>query len=299
MMTKLIIFLLSITISITAFPQNVGIGTVTPAEKLDVAGNINIQGNLKVKGDAGQPGQVLRVNNDGTQSWANSFGYKNRKEFTIPGITTWTVPAGVREIMIECVGGGGGGAFAGGGGAGAYSIGIAKVAPGTIITVNVGNFGEGASSAGSLGGFGGGSLAIGGNISSPEFTITSGGGGGASTGNPGAGGNGYANGDSLLYFRSYSGGYGAVTTEEYTQLDATTYITARKWGNGGACPYNPVAVSTGGFYSFNSSTFATYRIYSGYPLGGDSPGYGGAGNVDVILSKWGIDGGRGLIAISW
>lgn len=272
--------------------QNVGIGSASPSEKLDVAGNINMQGILKVNGNAGKPGQVLRVNNDGTQSWASMFGYKNRKQFTTTGITAWTVPAGVTEILIECVGGGGGGAYGGGGGAGAYITAVVKVASGSVININVGSFGAGATSPSTLAGFGGGSLASG-----ADFYIFASGGSGATNNNSGIGGDGGANGDSLMYVISYSGNFGTPTTEEYSQLDATTYITSKKLGNGGACPYNPVVKSVGGFYSFNTATNVQYSRIHSYPLGGFSPGYGGAGNYDGF--KWGVDGGPGLVAISW
>jgi hypothetical protein len=273
--------------------QRVGIGTAAPAEKLDVNGNVNVQGNLKVNGNAGQPGQVLRVNNDGTQSWANTFGYKNRKVFITPGITTWTVPANVKEIMIECVGGGGGGSTGGGGGAGGYCIAVVKVVAGNVININVGNFGAGATTGGANAGFGSASLASG-----PEFSIISNGGGGASSGFPGAGGLAFASGDSLVYVRSYSGGPGVSTTEEYTQLNTTTFLTIRKFGNGGVCPYDPYVVSTGGFYSFNSDTFELHQNFSAALSGFLGVGYGGAGNFYVSIN-FGIDGGRGLIAISW
>ena len=274
--------------------QNVGVGTATPSEKLDVNGNVNIQGNLKVNGDAGRPGQVLQMSNNGTQIWANTFGYKNRKVFTFPGITTWTVPAGISEIMIECVGGGGGGSTGGGGGAGAYSIAVVKVAPGSVVTVNVGNFGAGATSGGAPGGFGAGSLATG-----TDFTVTANGGSGGTAGYSGSGGDGVANGDSVIYSRIYAGNNGSPTVEEYTQLDATTYITIRKYGNGGVCPYDPFVISAGGFYSFNSTTNATYRLFSGYPLGAGARGYGGAGNLESTFTFFGINGGGGLVAISW
>lgn len=292
---KKLLAIIPLLIVITGAAQNVGVGISTPSEKLDVNGNINIQGNLKVNGNAGRAGQVLQMSSNGTQIWANTFGYKNRTEFASPGISNWTVPAGISEIMIECVGGGGGGAFGGGGGAGAHSIAIVKVVPGSIVTANVGNFGAGATSAGSLAGFGAGSLASG-----TDFSIIAFGGGAGTPGYPGLGGSGSASGDSVIYRRIYAGNNGSPTVEEYTQLDATTYITIRKFGNGGACPYNPVVISAGGFYSFNSTTLATYRLYSGNPLGAlGIPGYGGGGNVESTFTLWGIDGGRGLVAISW
>ncbi len=58
---------------------NVGVGTETPSEKLDVEGNTNISGNLRLNGafldkdgDAGVPGQVLSSTGTGTDWIANS-----------------------------------------------------------------------------------------------------------------------------------------------------------------------------------------------------------------------------------
>jgi len=48
----------------------VGIGTTTPSQKLDVAGNIQFSGALMPGGNAGSPGQVLISNGPGTPpSW--------------------------------------------------------------------------------------------------------------------------------------------------------------------------------------------------------------------------------------
>lgn len=41
-------------IAINAVAQNVGIGTIIPGEKLDVNGSVNMQGNVKVNGNAGK-----------------------------------------------------------------------------------------------------------------------------------------------------------------------------------------------------------------------------------------------------
>jgi hypothetical protein len=48
---------------------NVGIGTLTPSEKLDVDGNIKLSGELKPGGIAGVLGQSLQSNGDGTMQW--------------------------------------------------------------------------------------------------------------------------------------------------------------------------------------------------------------------------------------
>ncbi len=64
--------------------------------------------------------------------------------FTTPGTATWTVPAGVTTVVVECVGGGGSGGEAGalisgvGGGGGAYAKSALAVKPGQVLTYTVG-----------------------------------------------------------------------------------------------------------------------------------------------------------------
>lgn len=48
---------------------NVGVGTVAPQEKLDVNGNINLSGSLKINGSAGTAGQVLTSTGSGAPEW--------------------------------------------------------------------------------------------------------------------------------------------------------------------------------------------------------------------------------------
>lgn len=76
------------------------------------------------------------------------------KDFDVPGTYTYTVPAGINELVIECWGGGGGGsasigllqsnAGAGaGGGGGAHAHSVIKVTPGQVYTFTVGTGGAG------------------------------------------------------------------------------------------------------------------------------------------------------------
>ncbi|MCB0790077.1 MAG: hypothetical protein KDB75_12280, partial [Flavobacteriales bacterium] len=73
---------------------------------------------------------------------------------TYNGSSTFTVPAGVTEVTVECWGGGGRGASrtsngrGGGGGGGAYASSIIPVVPGNTYTVTVGNGSSGTGAGG-------------------------------------------------------------------------------------------------------------------------------------------------------
>jgi len=66
--------------------NNIGVGTSSPSEKLDIVGNIRTSGEIKPDGIAGQANQVLTSNGNGTMQWAlpqsNNNGY-------IPGVGSW------------------------------------------------------------------------------------------------------------------------------------------------------------------------------------------------------------------
>lgn len=68
---KNIPFLLFCFCALAAYTQNVGVGTTTPSEKLDVAGNVNITGAVKINGSPGTAGQVLVSNGATAPSWQN------------------------------------------------------------------------------------------------------------------------------------------------------------------------------------------------------------------------------------
>jgi hypothetical protein len=59
---------------------SVGINNLTPVERLDVNGNINLTGVLKVNGNAGTAGQVLTSNGTGDPQWKNT-AYSNNTRF--------------------------------------------------------------------------------------------------------------------------------------------------------------------------------------------------------------------------
>lgn len=62
-------FLACLVFSINAMSQNVGIGTNTPSEKLEVNGNIKISGNINLNGNTGTEGQVLTSQGINPPTW--------------------------------------------------------------------------------------------------------------------------------------------------------------------------------------------------------------------------------------
>ncbi|MES2777010.1 MAG: hypothetical protein V4722_22730 [Bacteroidota bacterium] len=87
---KRIILLIAGFIAIAnANAQNVGIGTITPAEKLDVNGHIKTTGELKPNGAAGQAGQVLTSNGNGTMQWSSAASAGSSNYSNIGGYGSW------------------------------------------------------------------------------------------------------------------------------------------------------------------------------------------------------------------
>lgn len=181
---------------------NVGIGTQSPTQKLDVAGYIRGATGLCIGSDCrtGWPGVGL-------------VPFSNVQVFTSNG--AFTVPVGVTKLWVEVYGGGGGGGYgggydgAGGGGAGGVVMGFVTVAPGQNINVIIGGGGQGGRSGsrdgdnggmssfatlsanGGTGGLGTGRGGKGGEGSGGLINQTGGGGSGGSAGN--GGGNGGSN----------------------------------------------------------------------------------------------------------
>lgn len=71
-MKKLFAIYFAVSCTILCAGQNVGIGTTTPSEKLEVAGNIKTSGEIKPNGTAGTAGQVLTSNGNGTMQWMSA-----------------------------------------------------------------------------------------------------------------------------------------------------------------------------------------------------------------------------------
>ncbi len=203
--------------------QNVGVGTTTPAEKLDVAGNINVTGTIKVNGVDGTPGQVLMKNSSGNLAWGQAGDYKN--VIAINQTTTWTVPTNVTDVFVEAWGGGGGGASAGGGAGGTYAYASGKVTPGESITITIGTGGTAASTEAGIA-TDGGNTSVGGSL----FSLTARGGGGANSAAPGYSG---LFGSSGPFFIQICGQPGQATSFSYYPVSSTVFYEVRNHGSGG------------------------------------------------------------------
>lgn len=260
--------------------QNVGIGTETPAQKLDVNGNINMSGNLLVNGIPGQAGQVLMTGAGGNTAWINFGDYKNAESYSQN--STWTVPTGVTKIKIEAWGGGGGGAFGGGGAAGTYAVSSElTVTPGETITIAIGSSGLAAPSTASNASNGGATI-----VSGTGVYISAAGGGGAFVA---MGGYGIYNLGAGLYVTQFPGQSGESKSSSFTQKNATTFVEIVHHGKGGTTSFIPKSGDAG---------TTVYNENTGSIISTTSPGIaaiacGGSGGISPA------NGGRGFAIIHW
>ena len=60
-----------------------GLGIFNPSEKLDIDGNINLNGSIKINGNAGSPGQVLTSNGTSSPTWTTATSSSNNIRFCV------------------------------------------------------------------------------------------------------------------------------------------------------------------------------------------------------------------------
>ena len=162
-----------------------------------------------------------------------SFG-QTTATFSTVGTTTWTCPAGVTSVQVECWGGGGAGGgvanvkyiLAGGGAGGNYEVATVQVVPGTVYNIVVGAGGVGVLSPANGGSGSASSFAY-----SSTTLVSASGGPGAVANNTGGSGS-----------SAYTGTAGA--TESNTSTSASSYsISSTTYNITGA---STVAGSSGG-----------------------------------------------------
>jgi len=189
----------------------------------------------------GSAGQALITNGSGVLSFGNAIVTNPTiQTFTSGSAATYTTPANVKYIRVQCVGGGGGGGFGGnsghGGGSGATCISIIT-SPAATYTYTVG-----ASAAGATGA---GNLATAGNATTFSAGTMSAGGGGAA-GGFGAGGHnvvgagGTASGGNIINIPGYPGLFGAL------MADGSTVTSGTGGGAGGGASRNTAGVGNSG-----------------------------------------------------
>jgi len=289
------ILLLFISISFHSIAQNVGIGTTTPNEKLDVSGNINVSGTIKANGVDGTANQVLMKNSSGVLSWGDMCEYKNYMifNFTTSGaVQNFTVPAGVTKIKAAVWGGGGkgvdaiNGAFRGGcgGGGSGYIEGYFIVTSSTSVQITVG------SGANSTIAFSEVSRV---DVGGVQSIVALGGGNasfnsGTNTVSPGNGGGFTA--FSTNTFMGSRGEDGKPTTVRYDQVSATDFAQAIYHGDGGNAANSMFTAGTGGFEQNNITSGGTIISRTNSTLG-KLPGGGSSANAAGNL------GGNGRVII--
>jgi hypothetical protein len=272
-MRNIFLFILLLT-SLFAKAQNVGIGTNTPAAKLDIIGNIKITDGTQ------SSGKVLTTDANGLATWQNAC-LQNQVIFSTPGAASWPVPAGVTKVFAEVWSGGGNGSYAtlnppqivgGGGGSGAYANVYIDVSAGGTITMNVANAGANGSpdySSLSYGYF---------------MNLGNGYDGSTSTGFGGGGTLTFNNFPNALIMQGKPGSSNIVTN--FT-VGATTY-TQYRGGYGAAAP-------------FGGSEGAGEVYHNGFNSGGSGGGFpgGGGGARTVSLGSSYYGGSKGCIIIHY
>lgn len=268
----------------------VGIGT--NSSNRENAMTIRKDGTVELKEYAlpnqdGTPNQFLMTDGNGQTSWKSTSYFQNFKDFraTISN-STWTVPAGVTEIMIEFWGAGGGGGLGGGGGGAGYLKTILQVTSGETFTIDLGDGGDGVANGASIDADSGETSTI---TSSTGLILTAIGGAGATLTNSGNGGI-VVSSQLLAIERNIQGERGHRNVNTY--YSTSTTLTKRVYGRGGHAPF--VEYDTGGLSDIDFVSNGVVVTLSNPGTDGRRPGGGGGGGA-----TYGNDGGDAYAIIRW
>ena len=272
---------------------NVGINKIVPTSRLDVNGNMNLSGNIKVDNVQGEPGQALITKSDGSTGWGSlepTERFRNNRFITVS--QNFVVPPGVTEIGVELWGAGGAGSFFdGGGSSGNYRYVIFTVTPGQSFSFELGKGGawDGITADGDRDG---GYTQI---ISGGLIYARANGGFRAQQNNPPNSVN-----NITTVFTSYTkviqGSLGERCVRNFGNTGTTFgFFHETKLGDGGKPIKFSGETSKGGQYiNFVDAGFSHYSsTASNYSAGG------AAYYSSVTLSIEGVDGGDGVAYVYW
>jgi hypothetical protein len=212
---------------------------------------------------------------------------KAQTSYTYTTSGTFTVPAGVISVTVECWGGGGGGSTitttgrrGGGGGGGAFASGVVTVIPGNSYSVVVGTGGN-ANTAGNNSTFNG-----------TNVVADAGDGAQPNSQTPGPGGTVAASAGTIRY----AGGSGATGGGTYSGGGGGCAGTT---GPGGNAPV-AAAGSFGPGTSLNGGNGGASVSGSANGNGGNTYGGGGSGAcTNSFTDRTGGSGANGLVVVTW
>lgn len=258
--------------------QKVGVNKTNPNELLDVNGNVNIDGNLKLNGQAGQAGQILKTNSSGATQWVDFSQFEHVFEANYATSSNISFASSVTKIGIELQGGGGAGSSSGGGAGGNYIAFIREgLTSGTVdYTVGAGGTYNGEKNGSSS------SVTI--NYSGSAVTFSAHGGYGALSIQRGASNNTLLN---TRYVFSALGQPGTANDYSYSYGPGGNTIYKIIYGSGGGT-YPSYIYTPGGSYIKNQTSNTDLHITeSTYPF---TLGSGGAANKTINSLCNGNDG---------
>jgi hypothetical protein len=288
-------FLFSLLLFMALFSaqsQNLGINKTNPQEALDVNGNIQLNGTIKVNGVGGQTGQALFSTGTGLQ-WLDAAAndFKRFRSFLANG--TWNVPPGVTEVLIEAWGGGGGGSGGGAGGGGGYVMAIINVTNVTQFSFTVGTAGIGSNT--STGTTGGSSVVSWTEGANSRSVTAPGGNGGLNSGSGTGGSNFNANVSATTSLFELPGQPGSPIRTLYNESSSNTFITVIDGGKGGG---SYKFYQNGGAGHNYAVTAANTAFILNRASNAAVPG-GGGGSGYRLSNISGNNGASGMVIIRW